>query len=91
MRVKFVDLRAQNEEINPIVTRELDRVHQETAYIGGPAVKRFENEFAEFLGAARVVGVGSGTDALRLALLAMGIGEGYEVITTPMTFIATIE
>ncbi len=54
-------------------------------------MEAFEEEFARFLGVAHVVGVGSGTDALRLALLALGIGPGDGVITAPMTFIATAE
>jgi dTDP-4-amino-4,6-dideoxygalactose transaminase len=73
------------------VERNLARVHETTAYVGGPAVATFEKEFADFVGVRRVVGVGSGTDALRLALIALDIGEGDEVITTPMTFIATAE
>jgi dTDP-4-amino-4,6-dideoxygalactose transaminase len=54
-------------------------------------VAAFESEIADFLGVRRVVGVGSGTDALRLSLIALGIGAGDEVITVPMTFIATAE
>ncbi len=89
--IKFVDLAAQNLEIRERVEREFAAIHEKTAYIGGPQVASFEHEFADFLGARRVVGVGSGTDALRLVLLAMGVGPGDEVITTPMTFIATAE
>jgi dTDP-4-amino-4,6-dideoxygalactose transaminase len=89
MRIKFVDLAAQNSEIRERVERELDAMHRDTAYIGGAQVEAFEQEFANFLGVRHVIGVGSGTDALRLALLAAGIGCGDQVITTPMTFIAT--
>src|SRR5215831_5638710 len=89
MKIKFVDLASQNEEIQSRVTDELADIHRHTAYIGGPHVAAFEQEFADFLGCRRVVGVGSGTDALRLTLLALGVGPGDEVITTPMTFIAT--
>lgn len=91
MKVRFVDLRAQNREIETRVQRELAAIHENTAYIGGPAVAAFEAEFARYLGVRRVVGVSSGTDALRLALLALGVGPGDEVITAPMTFIATAE
>jgi dTDP-4-amino-4,6-dideoxygalactose transaminase len=91
MKIKFVDLASQNEEIQSRVAEELAEIHRHTAYIGGPHVSAFEQEFADFLGCRRVVGVGSGTDALRLTLLALGVGPGDEVITTPMTFIATIE
>jgi dTDP-4-amino-4,6-dideoxygalactose transaminase len=90
-QIKFVDLAAQNAEIRDDVERALARIHAETAYIGGPAVGQFEEEFASFLGVRHVIGVNSGTDALRLALLALDIGIGDEVITTPMTFIGTVE
>jgi dTDP-4-amino-4,6-dideoxygalactose transaminase len=90
-QIKFVDLAAQNVEIRDDVERGLARIHAETAYVGGPAVDQFEQEFATFLGVHHVIGVNSGTDALRLALLALGIGVGDEVITTPMTFIGTVE
>jgi len=91
MPIKFLDLAAQNREIMPQVERGFEEIHEKTSYVGGPQVAAFENEFAAFLGARHVIGVASGTDALRLALLATGIGPGDEVITTPMTFIATAE
>ena len=89
MSIKFVDLAAQNQEIHHHVESELAHLHRDTSYVGGPQVAAFEAEFASFLGVKHVVGVGSGTDALRLALQAMGIGTGDEVITSAMTFIAT--
>jgi dTDP-4-amino-4,6-dideoxygalactose transaminase len=89
MPVKFVDLAAQNAEVMSQIESDLSKLHQATAYVGGPQVQAFEEEFAAFLGARHVVGVGSGTDALRLALIAAGIGPEDEVITSPMTFIAT--
>ncbi len=91
MKIKFVDLAAQNREIRERVEREFTAIHERTAYVGGPQVAAFEAEFASFLGVRHVVGVGSGTDALRLSLMALGIGAGDEVITSPMTFIATAE
>ncbi len=91
MPIKFLDLAAQNAEIRARVDQEYERIHRTTSYIGGAQVAEFEAAFAQFLGAKCAVGVGSGTDALRLALLAAGIGPGDEVITTPMTFIATVE
>src|SRR5579885_1127910 len=91
MPIKFLDLAAQNEEIRRRVDAEYERMHSQTAYVGGPQVAEFEARFADYLGAGSVVGVGSGTDALRLALLAAGIGPGDEVITTPLTFVATAE
>ena len=91
MQVKFIDLAAQNVEVRDDIEREFQTIHAATQYVGGPQVTSFEEEFAAFVGAGRVVGVGSGTDALRLALLALGAGPGDEVITSPMTFIATAE
>jgi dTDP-4-amino-4,6-dideoxygalactose transaminase len=91
MKIKMIDLAAQNSEIRREVEREMAQVHARTSYIGGPQVAEFENEFAASLGVKRVIGVGSGTDALRLALIALGIGPGDEVITAPMTFVATAE
>src|SRR5260370_38781964 len=89
MRVKFVDLCAQTSEISERVAAEIEQIHAQSAYIGGEHVELFEREFAEFLGAKRVIGVANGTDALRMALMAVGIKAGDAVVTAPMTFIAT--
>ena len=89
MKIKFVDLAAQNLEIAERVESELGSIHSTTSYVGGHQVESFEREFAEFLNVKRVVAVANGTDALRIALLALGVGPGDEVITVPMTFIAT--
>src|SRR5215471_19002112 len=89
MKIKFVDLAAQNLEIGERVGFELEQIHSNTAYVGGESVAGFERELAEFLHVKHVIGVANGTDALRIAMLALGIGPGDEVITVPMTFIAT--
>jgi dTDP-4-amino-4,6-dideoxygalactose transaminase len=89
--IKFIDLAAQNREIVADVERDLAAIHQATSYIDGPQVEAFEKEFAAFLGVRNVIGTGSGTDALRLALIAAGVGADDDVITVPMTFIATAE
>jgi dTDP-4-amino-4,6-dideoxygalactose transaminase len=60
-------------------------------FIGGPVVEQFEREFAQYCGSRYCVGVSSGTDALRFALIAAGIGKGDKVVTVPNTFAATIE
>jgi len=78
MRIKFIDLAAQNQEITERIEHELGEIHSRTAYVGGEQVAEFEKEFARFLGAERVVGLANGTDALRLALLAIGVGAGDE-------------
>ncbi len=90
MTIKFLDLAAQDREIEPRLASEFASIREKTAYVGGPSVPAFEKEFADYLGVRHVVGVGSGTDALRLTLLALGIGPGDEVVTVPMTFIATV-
>jgi dTDP-4-amino-4,6-dideoxygalactose transaminase len=90
MKVKFVDLTSQNLEISERVAVELDRIHSSTSYVGGDQVESFQREFAKFLRVKHVIGVANGTDALRIAMLALGIGAGDEVITVPMTFIATV-
>ncbi|HKV55607.1 MAG TPA: DegT/DnrJ/EryC1/StrS family aminotransferase [Candidatus Binataceae bacterium] len=90
-QVRFVDLAAQNDEIRAAVEQAFAEIHRDTSYVGGPHVAAFEQEFAHYLGVRHVVGVSSGTDALRLALLALGIGPGDEVIMPTMTFIGTAE
>ncbi|HTY54087.1 MAG TPA: DegT/DnrJ/EryC1/StrS family aminotransferase [Candidatus Binataceae bacterium] len=91
MPIKFVDLAAQNREVRARIDEACERIHEKTSYVAGPQVAEFERAFANYLGVSNAVGVGSGTDALRLALLALGVGPGDEVITVPMTFIATTE
>jgi len=91
MRVPFLDLKAQYNSIRDEIAAALQQVLDNTAFAGGPFVAKFEEEFASFCNADSAVGVGSGTEALWLALLGLGIGEGDEVITTPNTFIATAE
>jgi dTDP-4-amino-4,6-dideoxygalactose transaminase len=91
MPIKFVDLAAQNREVRDRINETHEAIHEKTAYVGGPQVAEFERRFADFVGVSSAVGVGSGTDALRLALLALGVGPGDEVVTVPMTFIATTE
>src|ERR1700730_7891552 len=91
MTVKFVDLAAQNREIREEVEEYISEIHAKTSYIGGEQVNSFEREFATFLNVEHVVALNSGTDALRLVLLAAGVGAGDEVLTVAMTFIATAE
>jgi len=88
-KVPFVDLRAQYETIKTEVQAEINAVLDRGDFILGDNVAQFEREMAEFCEAARAVGVDSGTSALEMALLAVGAGEGDEVITAANTFIAT--
>ena len=91
MHVPFLDLKAQYNRLRNEIDQAIQAVIEDTAFAGGPYVKRFEEEFAAYCGTRHAVGVGNGTDALWLSLLALGIGTGDEVITTPSTFIATAE
>ena len=91
MRIPLVDLKAQHDAIGDEIQSAMAAVIRESSFIGGPAVKRFEEEFASFCGTRHAVGVSSGTDALRLAMLACGVKPGDEVVTVPNTFIATAE
>ena len=91
MNIPFLDLKAQFKQIEQDVVPAVTEAMQTGAFIGGPEVSGFEEEFAAFCDSAHCVGVGSGTDALRFALIAAGIGPGDEVITVPNTFIATTE
>lgn len=87
--VPFVDLRAQHQRLLPELQAALARVLDRSSFILGEEVAQFEQEFAAFTGAAHAVGVGSGLDALRLSLVALGVGEGDEVIVPANTYIAT--
>jgi dTDP-4-amino-4,6-dideoxygalactose transaminase len=91
MKVPFVDLKSQYESLRYEVASAIQKVLEETAFAGGPFVRRFEEEFAQFCGTRHAVCVGSGTSALWLSLVAFEIGPGDEVITVPNTFIATAE
>ncbi len=91
MNVPFLDLKAQYKTIKEEVHAAINDVIENTAFAGGPFVAKFEQEFAKFCGTKHAIGVGNGTDALWMALVALGVGAGDEVITTPNTFIATAE
>lgn len=90
-RIPLVDLKAQYDSIKDEIDAAIARVIQNTNFIGGKEVSAFEEAFAAFQHTKRCVGVASGTAAIFLALKVLGIGEGDEVITTPHTFIATVE
>ena len=89
--VPFVDLKAQYASIKPEIDAAMAAVIADTAFVGGPFVKAFEEAFAKYCGVAHCVGVANGTDALFIALRALGIGPGDEVITVANSFVATSE
>jgi dTDP-4-amino-4,6-dideoxygalactose transaminase len=90
-RVPFVDLKAQYDSIKPEIDEAIASVLSQTAFIGGAFVKEFEQAFAGYCGVNHCVGVANGTDALFIALKALGVGHGDEVITAANSFVATSE
>ncbi len=91
MTVPFVDLKAQYLSIKGEIDATIADIIERTAFIGGEAVSRFETAFAQYCGVDHCVGVANGTDSLALALRALGVGPGDEVITVANSFIATAE
>ena len=91
IHIPLVDLRAQYFSIKPEIDAAIERVIAATNFILGEEVVAFEQAFASAVGAKGCVGVASGTAALHLALLAVGLKAGDEVITTAQSFIATAE
>jgi dTDP-4-amino-4,6-dideoxygalactose transaminase len=91
MTVPFFEMKARTAPHREKFMQAIGEVIDSGVFSGGPVVERFENELAAYCGTRHALGVGSGTEALWLALLAMGIGPGDEVITVPLTFAATVE
>jgi dTDP-4-amino-4,6-dideoxygalactose transaminase len=89
-RIPFVDLRAQTASLEPALTKAIQAVVARGDFILGADVEAFEREFAEYCGVAHAVGVDSGLSALELALRAIEVGAGDEVITHANTFIASV-
>ncbi len=87
----MVDLKSQYEKIGPEIDKSIRSVLRSAAFIKGPEVKLFEGELQEYLKVKHVIGCANGTDALQIAMMALGLRPGDEVITTNFTFIATVE
>ncbi len=90
MAIPFFDLKRQYESIKAEIDGATRRVYASGWFILGTETEAFENEFAAYIGAEHAIGVNSGTDALHLAIRALGIGKGDEVITVPNTAVATV-
>ena len=90
-KIPFLDLITPHREMEEELIAIVRKAIQTAGFIGGPMVENFEREFASYCGTPYCVGLGSGTDALRFALLALGVGQGDMVITVSNTFIATTE
>ncbi|OCW57007.1 DegT/DnrJ/EryC1/StrS family aminotransferase [Hoeflea olei] len=89
--IKFLDLKAQYRSIQPEIDAAIAAVIADAAFVGGPYARKFEEEFAAWLGAECCVGVGNGTDAIEIALEALGLPRGSEVIVPGNSFIASSE
>ena len=91
MKVPFVDLRAMHEEVRPEIEAAFKDVFDRSSFVGGSYVDTFEKDFAAYCGVRQAVACASGTDAVKLALMAAGVRAGEAVITASHTFIATAE
>lgn len=89
--MNFIDLKSQYKSIEAEIDARIKKVLEHGQYILGPEVKELETKLAEYTGVKHCLGVSSGTDALLIAMMALGIKDGDEIITTPFTFIATGE
>lgn len=89
--IDFIDLKTQQDSIRPQLEKNIHRVLNHGQYVMGPEVAELETELADYVGVKHCISASSGTDTLMIAMMALGIGAGDEVITTPFTFIATGE
>lgn len=88
--IPFVDLRAETAAVRGELDRAIARVLDHSGFVGGAEVERFERALAAFAGVAHAVGTSSGTDALLATAMALGWGSGDEIVTTPLSFFATV-
>ena len=89
--MQFIDLKAQYNLIKENVDKRIQKVLDHQKFIMGPEIQELEETLAEYVGVKHCIGVANGTDALQISMMALGIGPGDEVITTPFSFIATAE
>lgn len=90
-KIQMVDLQSQYEKIKPEVDKAVLEVFNTAAFINGPEVKNFQNELEEYLQVKHVIPCANGTEALQIAMMALGLEQGDEVITVDFTFAATVE
>lgn len=91
MSIQFIDLKTQYRTLQTAIDRRIHAVLDHGQYIMGPEVRELESRLESYSGAKHCISVASGTDALLVALMALGVGRGDEVITSPFTFAATAE
>ncbi|MCA9909397.1 MAG: DegT/DnrJ/EryC1/StrS family aminotransferase [Anaerolineae bacterium] len=89
--MQFIDLKTQYQQLKPAIDERIQRVLDHGQYIMGPEIAELEERLAAYVGSRHCISVASGTDALLIAMMALGIKAGDEIITTPFTFIATGE
>lgn len=89
--IPFIDLKCQYKALEDNIKSRINKVLEHGQYIMGPEVAELESKLADYVGVKHCIGASSGTDTLMIAMMALGIGAGDEVITTPFTFIATGE
>ncbi len=87
---RMVDLLTQYKRLQPEVDKAMAEVMEQTSFINGPAVKSFQANLQEYLNVKHVIPSSNGTDALQIALMALNLQPGDEVITSTFTFIATV-
>lgn len=90
-KIRMVDLNSQYKKIKDEIDNEISKVLETTAFINGPIVSEFQKNLANYLHAKHVITCGNGTDALQIAMMALGLKPGDEVITSNFTFVATVE
>jgi len=90
-KVNFLDLKAQYLSMHNEMDKEIDNIITNTAFMGGKALRDFNENFADFIGTKHAIGVGNGTDAIEVALTALGVEKGDEIIVPANSFIASSE
>ena len=90
-KIQMVDLKGQYQKIQPEIDKAVIDVIHSTAFINGPEVKAFQAELEKYLGVKHVIPCANGTDALQIAMMALGLQPGDEVITASFTYVATAE
>ena len=90
-KISFIDLKPQYKALEENIKARINKVLEHGQYIMGPEVVELEQKLADYVSVKHCIGVSSGTDSLMIAMMALGIGHGDEVITTPFTFVATGE
>ena len=90
-KIQMVDLKSQYQSIKEEVKESMNEVLESTAFINGPKVHEFQKNLENYLGVKHVIPCANGTDALQIAMMALGLKPGDEVITADFTFAATVE